>query len=545
MRDTAGVSMMKRVVWLLFCMMMGVGGGYAAAQSTGTETLVFVWNDEIYAHTIGESSTLATSRPYAVTLPLPDSPANVFSYADSRLTAPPVDDFGFYQGVRSPDGTALVFLALEPRGAGYHILMAENGVQRRLFTGEITRERGYLVPVGWSEDGTLFLLERHSLHTLNRLRLWRYQPAEQTVTLEYESALPNLKGNSAMLNGGRVFIGFETVGQLGYVFNLNTRQLTTFLTSFALKDPPASVFEVYPVAVVALTQPTVLQAWLETPAPASDDIGVWEGEPFLHWPLPNDFRSITCYPDSEWTDITFAVECPGLATPRTYQGHEGTDVGGKPDGLALGTPVYAVAPGVVIDVLGTCIADDITCGDAYGNHVLIEHAIVVHHQVEVWFTGYAHLQNVLVERDMFVRDIGLPIALSGASGFGGAHLHLEIRSPRYPARANWVDPWDVRPVKNGASLWVMDDAGYPISAVVAHPPPTLLTCQTIDGNNIRGGPGTEHPVVRKSSAGETYQVFQVRNLTTGGALGDWYHVRWSEPDVTGWLWADLMTDCTA
>jgi murein DD-endopeptidase MepM/ murein hydrolase activator NlpD len=528
---------------LIFFLLFTLVHPSSAAQNTSPDAILFVWNDEIYAQSLADNHTIATKRPYSDHASLPPSRGNIFDYAASPLTAPPINDYGFHQGVWSPDKTTFAFLAIQPNDAGYHVILAENEVQQILFSGEITPERGYLVPVGWSDDGALFLLERHTLHHLNKLRLWTYTQADSPLSLQEDFTIPNLKGNNATLSDGKLFIGFDTVGQLGYLFNLNTRQLTTFLTTFALQDPPPSVFEVYPVAVVAVVNTADLQTWLSHPAPPETQAAVAQ-QPWLYWPLPDHARSITCYPDSEWTDLNFSVECPGLTTPRAYQGHEGTDIGGKPNGLALSTPIFAAARGIVIGQNTNCLSDDITCGDAYGNTVLLEHTLIINHDVQTWFTGYAHLQTVLVDTHAYIRDIGLPIALSGDTGLGGAHLHIEIRSPQHPSRTHWIDPWDTRLSLDNQSLWVSQNE-QPLSAVIAAPPPTLMTCQTIDGNNIRTGPGTNYSVVTKSSATETYQVFQSQRVETGGTPGDWYHIRWSEPQLTGWIWADLMPTCTA
>lgn len=515
------------------------------AQNSAAETLLFVWDDAVYGHTIGENQTTATGRIATPELSAAlGADENVFTYSTSPLTDAPIDGYGFYQGIWSSDRRVFVFLAIQPDGAGYHVIQVENEGQRIVFSGEISPERGYLVPVGWADDGTLILLERFSLYTLTHLRLWGYSSADSALFLRTELPLPELKGNHARVKEGWVFIGFDTVGQLGYLVHPNSGQLTSFVTTFALKDPPASVFEIYPIAVVGVTSRTQFQAWLTQAAPTETVTMSDSYAPFLYWPLPDEARSITCYPDSEWTDLSFSMECPGLTTPREYQGHEGTDVGGKPDGLPLGTPVYAAARGLVIRQNRNCPREDITCGDAYGNYVLLEHSRVIHHQVETWFTGYAHLQTVLVETHDFVQEIGLPIALSGDTGFGGAHLHVEIRAPYLPSDSNWIDPWDTRWSVDGASLW-LGESTHPTAAIVAAPPKTLQLCQTIDGNNIRSGPGTDFEAVGKTTAGVEYQVFQIQRVEAGSTIGDWYHIRWSEPQLSGWIWSDLMTTCTA
>ncbi len=523
---------------LALFLMLTVTGSKGLAQADQPDAILFIWNDKLLAQGI-RSNELVTAPQHS--LP-PLVQVNVYDFAESPLGQPPSESYGFVQGVWSADQTRFAFLVLQPDDAGYQVIVWQDGQQQALLTGVVSPERGYLLPLGWDESGSLILLERYGLHHLDQVRLWRYDGAAlnpQTVI-----PTPALKGNSASLGNGWVFVGFDPVGVQGYMVNLNSGQLNTFPTSFALQTPPASVFEVYPVDVVGVVNLARFKAEVESP-PSSETTPAAPRtiEPFLYWPLPDDARSITCYPDSEWTDLNFALECPGLTVPRAYQGHEGTDVGGKPAGLPPGTPVYAAVPGLVIARQDGCPADDITCGDAYGNYVLLEHARLRGHDVETWFTGYAHLQTVLVDQHSYVHTIGLPIALSGSTGLGGAHLHFEVRAPHLPQPGNWVDPWDVRGTVGEAGLWI-GGSERPQSAVVAFPPPTLLMCQTADGNNIRSGPGTEYPLVIKTSAQTSYEVFQVRQIETGAVPGEWYQVRWAGMAVTGWIYADLMT-CAA
>jgi murein DD-endopeptidase MepM/ murein hydrolase activator NlpD len=511
----------------------------SATLSQSGDAILFVWNDRLFAQPLAGGAIIATEKPYLrQTPPLPPQ-LSVTALANSPLTAPPLEGYGFYQGVWSPDASRFAYLAIQPDDAGYRVIGVEGGNQRVLFSGEVGRERGYLVPVGWAGDGALMLLERHMLHNLRGVRLWAYGESDASLTLRQSFDTPALHGNSITLDGEWVFVGFDTVGAGAYRVNINTGERQSFLSGFLLQDPPASVFETYPVVVLGRVDIAALAAW--QPAPAEPTDALMRTPPFIHWPLPDDARSITCLPDSEWTDLQYPLECPGLTVPRAYIGHEGTDVGGKPDGLPIGTPVYAAAHGLVIKQFDGCPSGDVTCGDAYGNYVLLEHARVIAGEVETWFTGYAHLQAVLVEAYTYVRELGIPIAFSGDTGLGGAHLHFEVRSPEQPVPTNWIDPWDVRPTPDEAGLWLGGSA-QPLSSVMAEPPPTLLICTTIDGNNIRVGPGTEYAVVTQTQAQIVYEVFQVRTLTSGGTPGDWYHLRWGD-GATGWLWAELMTSC--
>jgi len=531
---------LSRIVLILFTLIFITRVTVAQNNDVG---ILMIWNDSLMLQTIADGQLQQTVLPTQEDEQyLAANTRNIYSFETSPVVSPLENNFGFYQGLWSPERTQFVFIAIAPNSSDYQVILRENDQQQILVADQVGVERGYLVPIAWADNGNLVLLERFMLHNLDNLRVWQYDFANGGLTVSESLALPQLKGKTATLSGGWVFIGFDTVALQGYLFNINTSQISIFNTSVAFQDPPASVFETYPIEVIGITSVDTFENWLanrstqETPTPELTT-------PFLHHPLPDHARAITCYPDSEWTDSNFPVECPGLTVPREYRGHEGTDVGGKPNGLALGTPVYAAAPGLIVKTLNNCPTDDITCGDAYGNYVLIEHTRVIDNNTETWFTGYAHLQEVLVEPNTYIDQIGIPIALSGDTGFGGAHLHFEVRSPQHPSKENWLDPWDQRLTVEGTGLWITDGT-IPIASVVAFPPPTLLTCQTISGNNIRSGPDVTFDIVAKSEEVLTYEVFQIQTIASNQAPGEWYHVRWQNSEISGWIWADLMNDCS-
>lgn len=90
-----------------------------------------------------------------------------------------------------------------------------------------------------------------------------------------------------------------------------------------------------------------------------------------------------------------------------------------------GTPVYAVGSGTVRIT---------TCGDGFGNQVLIRHG-------DGYFTQYAHLSRIDVRRGQRV-TAGQRIGLSGASGnVTGPHLHFEVRITPYAGSAVPPLPW--------------------------------------------------------------------------------------------------------
>lgn len=111
---------------------------------------------------------------------------------------------------------------------------------------------------------------------------------------------------------------------------------------------------------------------------------------------------------------------PSYAGSNEY--HAGRDIS-----CAVGTPVYAAADGIVININDQA--------DSYGNHIMIAHGNEV-------YTLYAHCDSLLVSVGQEVRQ-GEQIAWSGATGnVTGPHLHFEVREGGSRFRVNNVDPLD-------------------------------------------------------------------------------------------------------
>ncbi|MEZ4394448.1 MAG: M23 family metallopeptidase [Polyangiales bacterium] len=129
-----------------------------------------------------------------------------------------------------------------------------------------------------------------------------------------------------------------------------------------------------------------------------------------------------------WTWPTTAnVMANNFGAGRSYnEGHEGADLGGR-----RGDVIRAAAAGRVVYALSSCpdndVRRDITCGNGWGNHVVIDHGSGV-------FTRYAHLQRLAVAVDATV-VAGQTLGTMGHSGLSdGPHLHFELGS-RAPLRA--------------------------------------------------------------------------------------------------------------
>lgn len=112
----------------------------------------------------------------------------------------------------------------------------------------------------------------------------------------------------------------------------------------------------------------------------------------------------------------------GFAAKGSRWAHRHT---GQDFAVDSGTPVYAVGAGTVRAT---------TCGDGFGNQILIRHG-------DGYFTQYAHLSRIDVRRGAHV-TAGQRIGLSGASGnVTGPHLHFEVRITPYIGSAVPPLPW--------------------------------------------------------------------------------------------------------
>ncbi|MFI7499265.1 M23 family metallopeptidase [Streptomyces sp. NPDC049687] len=112
----------------------------------------------------------------------------------------------------------------------------------------------------------------------------------------------------------------------------------------------------------------------------------------------------------------------GYAARGTRWAHRHT---GQDFAVPTGTPVYAVGPGTVSAV---------TCGDGFGNQVVIRHP-------DGYFTQYAHLSRIDVRRGDRVFP-GTRVGLSGRTGnVTGPHLHFEVRVTPYLGSAVPPLPW--------------------------------------------------------------------------------------------------------
>ncbi len=397
---------------------------FLPARTQTVDYVVFVLNNTIYAHALNHADlrVLGTVTP---DMELPENRSDVYDPQGSPVQ--PDANYGFHHGIWSPDGRQFVYLQIQfPR---YQLKLFTEAESSLLLDSQISDQRGYLVPLGWKNEHTILLIERFMLYNLKKsIRIWQFNLTDSSLTPYANTAVGQLHGQNAVVNGG-AFLGFDA--KKGYLFDFESGQFSTFDSALSL--PEASVFEVHPIRVLGVLSSSQLIAFINRTVLTSEAAPDYP-PPFLHWPLPDSERQITCYPDSAHTAATHEITCPPLG--RQYSGHEGTDIG-----VPLETPVYAAAMGVVVDVYTACDGSNPSCGEAYGNTITLEHTLVVEGRIQTWFTGYAHLQNASVMPFQVIMSLTDPIGASGSTGEGGPHLHFEVRFPHQLTSIQWVDPW--------------------------------------------------------------------------------------------------------
>jgi len=501
------------------------------AQSDDS-SLVFMWKDTIYAQPLDGDPLIHVGMhrdEFDNLLPSHD----VYTLDAAPLSDVPSDGFGFHHGVWSPDRTRFVYLELSP--PRYHVrVITADGTDNILIDSEVTPSIGYLDPISWTSSGEILLVERISLNHIHKVNIFKLDPV--TGIFDFHTAvLPgHLVGRTAVLpDGYTVFLGFDLNHTVGILLDTTTGRISNFPTSYNTIFPPSKGFQYYPLQVYGvLTSDELFTIAQDISAlPPTPKLNP-QPEPFLYWALAERFRYITCYPDSDWTYANFDTNCPGLAG-RNYEGHQGTDVSAEPDGLWIGTPVYPMALGRIVASYRGCLGQNPSCNNSYGNTVTLEHILIINGETQVWYTGYGHLQMVIPDDETLITDLTQPIALSGATGVGGAHLHLEVRNDN-----GWVDPWDDF---TGDSLWIGGNE-HPRANITQENletiPQILNVCTAYTGNNIRSGAGTTFDEVNKTLTGTTYYVTDIEYVANGKAVGDWYQVQFA--GGSGWLWSDLL-----
>jgi murein DD-endopeptidase MepM/ murein hydrolase activator NlpD len=280
--------------------------------------------------------------------------------------------------------------------------------------------------------------------------------------------------------------------------------------------------------------------------------------PFLYWPLPDNQRLITNYPDSNWTVSRRGGDaCPAGEAIDTYpshpcyDNHHGTDVGGA-QGLTIGTSVYSAAAGEVVYTFESCTDGPqlgnpgYSCPDGsggynkgvhnWGNQVWIKHTI----NGEDWYTVYAHLKHnsVTVTNGQNI-DVGFKIGESGNTGASsGGHLHFELHNANPTNYNNWDDPWGSNdsPHNNpdDKQLWVRDTSNKIIPATDA---PKQVTATVLIGDINADG---KKDRVLVDAAGEKFTVFESDGVDfLGGRV--FYDGAYSYPDYKFEL-ADVNAD---
>ncbi|MGW3129533.1 peptidoglycan DD-metalloendopeptidase family protein [Streptomyces sp. NPDC001076] len=146
---------------------------------------------------------------------------------------------------------------------------------------------------------------------------------------------------------------------------------------------------------------------------------------------------------------------------------------GQDFAVDAGTPVYAVGPGRVVAA---------TCGDGFGNQVVLRHP-------DGYYTQYAHLSVINVRPGQRV-SVGQRIGAAGSSGNAdGPHLHFEVRTTRHLGSEVPPLPW-LR--HHGVNV--------PATSSPAHLGPAPGTPATSAAPSAGGAKPTSSPTPVKSSA---------------------------------------------
>jgi murein DD-endopeptidase MepM/ murein hydrolase activator NlpD len=147
------------------------------------------------------------------------------------------------------------------------------------------------------------------------------------------------------------------------------------------------------------------------------------------------------------TTARFTAASPSRIGESWYDGHGGIDFRWD----VWDEPIFAAAPGRVIDTVTTCRLGDTSCGNYFGNRVWIDHG-------NGYATVYAHLKTVAVTVDTVIVDpAAQPLGIMGNTGRSlGTHLHFglyydwngdgqwtrnEVVDP-YGWMGTGADPWD-------------------------------------------------------------------------------------------------------
>jgi hypothetical protein len=123
---------------LVFICMTIVLATPTRVQQPHDDAILFIWNDVLMAQSIQGNAFVQTTITSAEAWPtLPTDGINLYTFEQAPLTEPPADDYGFYQGLWSPDHTQFVFLAIEPDGPHYRVISVENEQQQILLFGQL------------------------------------------------------------------------------------------------------------------------------------------------------------------------------------------------------------------------------------------------------------------------------------------------------------------------------------------------------------------------------------------------------------------------
>lgn len=132
------------------------------------------------------------------------------------------------------------------------------------------------------------------------------------------------------------------------------------------------------------------------------------------YPTHNSNNNLT-----RWDGVTIAIDAasPARVGESWYDGHGGIDFGWH----VPNEPIYAAAPGLVIDTVTSCRVGNQACGDYFGNRVWIDHG-------NGYATVYAHMKTVTATVGTAIHSpAAQPLGIMGNTGRSlGTHLHFGL-----------------------------------------------------------------------------------------------------------------------
>ncbi|MDP3297265.1 MAG: peptidoglycan DD-metalloendopeptidase family protein [Thermodesulfovibrionia bacterium] len=200
--------------------------------------------------------------------------------------------------------------------------------------------------------------------------------------------------------------------------------------------------------------------------------------------------------------------------------HPGVDIP-----LPAGTPLYAIANGIIVGIQRTGVQDP---NGGWGAHLIIRHDNI--QDVGIIYSIYAHMQSNSIPSDIDVGDEvsrGEFIGKSGNTGKtfpigGGYHLHFQIDKDMGGNHPYWCGDPDLTPDPNNPC--VINKTHNPIPLIKAYPPTYYSPTRFMDFED-----STDGTVIRSKIPGLFFTTTQGYDWI----YGDWRTRKYNGPYPNG------------